>query len=177
MRANPWKFLSRKEWSPYVAGAGLGIVTTIAMAVCKKRLSGAGAYQHLSGYVGRVVAPDSVYWRYVVPTGMTWEVYLLLGTFCGALASSLASRQFKVRTMPDTQWADVFGPSVARRWLLVFVGTMILEYAASIAGGCTASLAVSGGAATAPGAFLFMAGMFGGGIPVARLLYRHRRSS
>jgi len=170
----PWQFLSRKEWSPYVAGAGLGLITTVAMAVCNKRLSGAGAYQHLSGYVGRFIDPDSVYWNYVVPTGVTWEVYLLIGTLGGALASSLASREFKIRTMPDSQWIDVFGSSTARRWLLVFVGTMIIEYAAGIAGGCTASLAVSGGAAVAPGAFLFMAGMFGGGIPVARLLYRRR---
>jgi hypothetical protein len=169
------RFLTAKEWSPYVAGAGLGIVTTIAMAVCNKRLSGAGAYQHLSGYVGRVLAPDSVYWRYVVPTGMTWEVYLFMGTFLGALVSSLVSGQFKIRTMPDSQWGDVFGPSVARRWLLVFVGTMLLEYAASIGGGCTASLAVSGGAALAPGAFVFTAGMFGGGVPVALALYRRKR--
>ncbi len=169
------KFLTDKEWSPYTAGAGLGVVTTIALAVCNKRLSGAGAYQHLSGYVGRALAPDSVYWRYVVPTGVTWEVYLFIGTFLGAFASALVSRQFKLRTVPDSQWGDVFGPSVARRWLLVFFGTMILEYAAGIGGGCTASLAVSGGAVLAPGAFVFMAGMFGGGIPVARALYARRR--
>ena len=175
MTQNLWKLLSRREWSPYAAGAGLGIVTTISMAVFHKRLSGAGAYQHLSGYMGRLVAPGSVYWKYVVPTGVTWEVYLLIGTLCGALASSLASGQYRVRVMPDSQWVDAFGPSVARRWLVVFVGTMIIEYAAGIAGGCTASLAVSGGAGLAPGAFLFMAGMFGGGIPVARTLYRRRR--
>jgi hypothetical protein len=169
------EFFSRKEWSPYLAGAGLGVVTTFSMAVCSKRLSGAGAYQHLSGYVGRLVAPESVYWKYVVPTGVTWEVYMALGTLCGAFVSALVSKQFKLRTMPDSQWTDVFGPSVARRWMIVFVGTMIIEYAASIAGGCTASLAVSGGAAVAPGAFLFMAGMFAGGIPVARGLYRRRR--
>ena len=171
---NPWKFLSRPEWSPYVAGGGLGVTTTVALAVCNKRLSGAGAYQHLSGYVGRVVAPESMYWKYVVPTGVTWEVYLLVGTFLGAMASALAGKQFKIRTIPETQWVDVFGPSVARRWLLVFAGTIVIEFAAGISGGCTASLAVSGGAAVAPGAFLFMAGMFVGGIPTARLLYRRR---
>jgi hypothetical protein len=170
-----WAFLSRKEWSPYVAGTGLGLTTTLSMALGHKRLSGAGAYQHLSGYVGRLLAPEDVYWKHIVPTGVTWEVYLLVGAFLGALASALTSKQFAIRTIPETQWSEVFGPSVARRWLVVFVGTVILEFAASIAGGCTASLAVSGGAVLAPGAFLFMAGMFGGGIPVARLLYRRGR--
>lgn len=169
------KVFTAKEWSPYVAGAGLGVVTTIAMAACNKRLSGAGAYQHLSGYAGRLLAPDSFYWRYVMPTGITWEVYLFVGTFFGALASALAGGQFRIRAMPDSQWSSVFGPSVVWRWLLVFAGTMVLEYAAALGGGCTASLAVSGGAALAPGAFIFMAAMFGGGIPVARALYRRKR--
>lgn len=172
---SPLAWIKKREWSPYVAGAGLGMTATISMAGFGRRLSGAGAYQHLSGYLGRVLAPDGVYWRHVVPTGVTWEVLLLVGTFLGALASALSSGQFAIRTMPDTKWAEAFGPSVWKRWALVFVGTLLLELAAGVAGGCTASLAISGGAALAPGAFLFMAGMFGGGIPVARLLYRRRK--
>jgi hypothetical protein len=50
----------------------------------------------------------------------------------------------------------------------------LIELAAGIAGGCTASLGVSGGAVLAPGAFVFMAAMFAGGIPTARFLYRRR---
>lgn len=56
----------------------------------------------------------------------------------------------------------------------MFVGTATLEIVAGVAGGCTAGLAVSGGAVLAPGAFVFMAGMFAGGIPVARWHYRDR---
>jgi hypothetical protein len=168
------RVLRRASWSPYAAGAGLGLVATVSLAVFDKRLSGAGVYQHLSGYAGRVLDPGSVYFRYVVPTGLTFEVWLAIGTFCGAFVSALLGGQFRVRSMPDSQWAQVFGPSVVKRWLIVFAGTMLLEIAAGIAGGCTASLAVSGGAVLAPGAFLFMAAMFAGGIPAARLLYRKR---
>jgi len=169
-------WLRAKSWSPYVAGAGLGVTAALSLTLEHKRLSGAGAYQHLSGYVGRLFAPDAIYWRFVVPTGLTWEVLLFLGTFLGALASALVSGEFRIRTMPDTQWRDVFGPSVVRRWVLVFFGTMLIEIAAGIAGGCTASLAVSGGAVLSPGAFLFMLGMFAGGIPTAWLLYRGQPS-
>ena len=84
------------------------------------------------------------------------------------------AKDLAIRTMPDRQWSDVFGPSVARRWLLAFVGSVLTEVAGGIAGGCTASLAVSGGAVFAPGAFAFMAGMFGGGIPTAWWIYRRR---
>jgi hypothetical protein len=171
--STPWQALRSQAWSPYAAGAALGVTTTLSMAVWGKRLSGAGAYQHLSGYLGRSLAPQNIYWKYVMPpAGFTWELWLLVGTFLGAFGSALASRQFRLRSMPDAQWQSVFGPSVVKRWLIVFVGTALIELAAGIAGGCTASLAVSGGAALAPGAFLFIVGMFGGGIPTARWLYR-----
>ncbi len=169
--------LRRSSWSPYAAGAGLGLTTTISLAVFGKRLSGAGAYQHLSGYAGRLLDPSSVYFRYVLPVGLSWEVLLAVGTFCGALASALLGREFRLRSMPDSQWVEVFGPSVAKRWLIVLAGTLLIELAAGIAGGCTASLAVSGGAVLAPGAFVFMAAMFAGGIPTARFLYRARPRS
>ena len=57
---------------------------------------------------------------------------------------------------------------------LAFVGAIILEYAAGIAGGCTSGLAISGGMLLAPAAFVFIAGMFIGGIPTAMLIYRNR---
>ena len=54
-----------------------------------------------------------------------------------------------------------------KRWGLAFIGAIILEYAAGIAGGCTSGLAISGGMLLAPAAFLFIAGMFASGIITA----------
>ncbi len=163
-------------YSPYAAGVGLGAVVTASMALFGHRLSGAGAYQHLSGYVGRPLSGASMYWRYVVPTGLTWDVLVLVGSLVGALVAARLAGEFRIRAVPDTQWADVFGPSVARRWLLAFLGAFVTELGGSIAGGCTASLAVSGGAVLSPAAFVFMAGMFASGIPTARLVYRNIKS-
>ena len=172
-RDRRWKLGSRKAWSPYVAGAGLGLTATVSLAIFGKRLSSAGGYQQLAGWLGARLAPDNGFFA-ALPKGLTWELLVLVGMFGGALASASSGRELRLRVMPDSQWATVFGPSVAKRWLLVFAGTALVQFAAGIAGGCTASLAVSGGAVAAPGAFVFMAGMFGGGIPVARWLYRRR---
>ena len=161
-----------RPWSPYVAGVGLGLVVTVSMAIFGHRLSGAGAYQHLSGFVGRHAAPESIYWRHIVPTGLTWDVLVLIGSILGAFVAAKLAGEFAVRAMPDRQWTAVFGSSIARRWLLAFVGSLLTEVGAGLAGGCTASLAVSGGAVLAPAAFVFMAGMFAGGIPTAFLIYR-----
>jgi uncharacterized protein len=166
----------RHPWSPYLAGIGLGLVVTVSMAIFGHRLSGAGAYQHLSGFAGRPLAPGSMYWRSIVPTGVTWDVLVLVGSVLGAFVAARLAGEFAFRTMPDRQWVDVFGPSVARRWLLAFVGSVLTEIGGGVAGGCTASLAVSGGAVLAPAAFVFMLGMFAGGIPTALWIYRKEAS-
>jgi hypothetical protein len=136
------------------------------------RLSGGGAYQQIAAPVGRFVASSSVYWTRVIAGAARWELAALTGAIIGAFAAARASKTFRVRKMPDSQWSQVFGTSVAKRWFIGFLGAALTEFASGIAGGCTASLAVSGGAALAPGAFAFMVGMFAGGIPVASWIYR-----
>ncbi len=166
---------TQKEWSPYAAGAVLGLVVTASMAL-GHRLSGAGAYQELGSFVGRALAPSALYFTRIVPPKLGWDVWVLVGAALGAFVASLGSGTFRVRTMPDRLWESAFGPSLTKRWLLAFVGSVLTAYGAGIAGGCTASLAVSGGAALAPGAFAFMAGMFAGGIPLALWVFRRVRS-
>ena len=70
------------------------------------------------------------------------------------------------------QWKRIFGAQTWKRWVLAFIGAIILEYAAGIAGGCTSGLAISGGMLLAPAAFLFIAGMFASGIVTALIIYR-----
>lgn len=166
--------IRRPDWSPYLGGVVLGLVVAVSMGVFGHRLSGAGAYQHLSGVVGKQLAPHSVYWMHVVPTGFTWDVQVVIGAIAGAFVSSRLAGTFRWRTMPDSGWSGVFGGSVALRWAIAFFGSMLTEIGGGLAGGCTASLAVSGGAVLAPAAFIFMMGMFAGGIPTLALVTRAR---
>jgi hypothetical protein len=118
------------------------------------------------------LSPSSVYWTRIVQPHEHWNSLVLAGSVVGALIASLLGGRFGIRCLPDSQWVEVFGKSIAKRWLLASFGAALTGLGAGIAGGCTASLAVSGGAALAPGAFAFMAGMFAGGIPAVRLIYR-----
>jgi uncharacterized membrane protein YedE/YeeE len=61
-----------------------------------------------------------------------------------------------------------------KRWLIGFIGAVILEYGAGIAGGCTSGLAISGGMLLAPSAFIFIGAMFASGIVTALVIYRSR---
>lgn len=167
--------LRRKEWSPYAAGALLGVVVAVSLGIFGHRLSGSGAYQELAAPLGRAAEPHSTYFTYVTQSGITWDVLVVLGGLVGAFVASKLSGTFRIRTMPDSQWQEAFGASVVRRWMLAFAGSLLTEIGGGLAGGCTASLAVSGGALLAPAAFIFIAGMFAGGIPTAMLVYRRRR--
>jgi hypothetical protein len=150
------------EWSPYFAGALLGLLVAVSMALFGHRLSGGGAYQYLAGVLGRVFAPNNVFFRYRVPARADWELLMVGGALPGAFIAARSSKTFRIRTMPDSGWQAVFGTSVEVRWAVAFLGAALTSVAAGIAGGCTASLAVSGGAALAPGAFAFIAGIRGG---------------
>ena len=117
---------------------------------------------------------DNVYFNYVMPPGITWGVVLMVGVFFGGMLGAKSSRTWKLRLVSDEQWKAVFGPKWWKRWLIAFVGAIILEYGAGIAGGCTSGLAISGGMLLAPAAYLFIAGMFASGIVTAWIIYGRR---
>jgi len=169
-------WLTAKTWNPYLAGAGLGVIVAVSEGVCGRPLFASGAFDKLAAYAGRPLFSSSQYYQYVMSPGITWPVWLMVGVLGGAFLSSRLSGEARLRWLPDTQWVDRFGPSRTARFALAFVGAMLVQIGAGIAGGCTSGLAISGGAVLAPAAFLFMAGMFAGGIPTAMLWYRGRRT-
>ena len=174
-------YIRRDEWSPYIAGILLGIVGVLAVWLSDSLLGASGAFENIAGLIGKNVAPDlfdNLYFNYIMPPGITWSVILLVGVFFGGLIGAATSGTLKWgkkdAANSDAQWKAIFGRQTWKRWLIAFVGAIILEYAAGIAGGCTSGLAISGGMLLAPAAFLFIAGMFASGIVTAMLIYRKR---
>jgi hypothetical protein len=170
-------YFRKEEWSPYVAGVLLGLVGILAVVLSNSLLGASGAFESLAGMIGKAIAPgafNNLYFNFIMPPGITWGLVLLLGVFFGGMLGALSSKTWKIRLVSDAQWKRIFGPQVWKRWLIGFVGAIVLEYAAGIAGGCTSGLAISGGMLLAPAAFLFIMGMFASGILTALLVYRDR---
>lgn len=165
-------WLRDKTWSPYAAGVLLGLVVAFSEVICGRPLAASGAFDKLAAYPGRWLFPTSQYYGHVMSPGITWQVWLIVGVIAGSFASSKLSGEARLRWLPDTQWQPRFGTSRTLRLVIAFSGAVFVQLGAGIAGGCTSGLAISGGAALAPAAFLFMAGMFAGGIPTAWLWYR-----
>ena len=171
------ELLKQKEWSPYLAGVLLGVVYILSIALAGIIPGASGGFENIAGLVAKFISTDlanNAYFKFVMPPGISWEVILLAGIFVGAFVSAKISGDFHLAAVPDAQWRKMFGNSVWKRWAVAFVGGIILEYGAGIAGGCTSGLAVGGGLFLAPAAFIFMAGMFGAGIPTALLMYRRK---
>ena len=172
-----WNYLRKEEWSPYIAGGLLGLVGVLAVALTHNLLGASGAFENLAGLIGKAVAPTlfgNLYFNFIMPPGLTWQVVLLVGVFFGGMLGALSARTWKWRAMPDQQWTAVFGRSRWTRWGVAFFGAIVLEIGAGIAGGCTSGLAISGGMLLAPAAYLFIAAMFASGIATAFILYRGR---
>ncbi len=168
---------SKELWSPYVAGVLLGITGILSVLLADNLLGASGAFENLAGLFGQAVAPDlfdNVYFNFVMPPGFSWGVWLLVGIFFGGMLGSASSKTLKLRNNDDAQWKKIFGPQSWKRWVIGFLGAIILEYGAGIAGGCTSGLAISGGMLLAPSAFVFIMGMFASGIITTLLVYRKR---
>jgi uncharacterized protein len=165
------KQISKELWSPYAAGVLLGIVGILTVLLAHALLGASGGFENLAAYIGKAINPSNTYFNYIMPAGITYAVILLVGIFFGGMLGALSSGTFKFRTMDDAQWKTAYGKQVWKRWLLLFLGGILVEFAAGIAGGCTSGLLISGGMLLAPAAFLFMAGMFASGIVTALIVY------
>src|SRR3972149_3797595 len=66
--------LSKELWSPYAAGALLGVVGILTVALSNSLLGASGGFENLAGLVGKAIAPtafNNVYFNFVMPPGGT----------------------------------------------------------------------------------------------------------
>ncbi len=175
-----YRQLSKDLWSPEIAGVGLGIVYILSLLLAGKLPGASGTVFSISAIVGKPLTandPTNTFFSQMfqpITEGLNWQSYMLIGLFLGALASTLIARKFKWTLVPIEQWKDIFGKSVAKRWIIAFIGGIILQIGAGLAGGCTSGLALAGGVQLSPAAFLFIPGIFISGAIMQLLVYREK---
>jgi len=166
---------TRGRWNPYVVGAGLGILSWLAFAVVNSPL---GISTPISSAASLCAAPvmggeavaKNAYWN-KFPFKWDYHMLFLVGTFLGSLASVLASRSFRLETVPTT-WAERFGNSGVGRLLAAFLGGIIIMYGARMAGGCTSGHGISGSLQLALSSWVFFLTLFAFGVITALVLFR-----
>jgi uncharacterized membrane protein YedE/YeeE len=174
------KQLQKDLWSPEVAGIGLGLVYVLALWLANRAPGASGTFFNTAAIIGKPLTawdPTNQFFATTFPPlteGLGWQFYMLVGIFFGALASVLIAGKFKWTWIPLEQWKDVFGGAIWKRWAVAFLGGIILQIGAGIAGGCTSGLALAGGVQLSPAAFLFIPGIFITGAIAQLLAYREK---
>jgi hypothetical protein len=165
----------RIDWSPYLIGAGIGVLSWVVFVVVNNPLGITTALSQVAGgaatpILGAEAVAQNSYWA-KNPLKLDYGTLFLVGTMLGGLLSALLAGTWKAESVP-TVWAERFGPSVIKRYLVAFAGGVIAMYGARLANGCTSGNGISGGLQLALSGWVFLAVMFPAGIATARLLFR-----
>jgi len=131
------KVLKKVQWSPYVAGALIGLVSWFSVLTAEKYLGVSTTFVRTIGMVESVFVPERVaampYFMKEKPV-IDWQWMEVLGILIGAFIAAKLSGDFKGRFVPP-MWEKRFGPSRLKRWIVAFFGGVILMFGARMADG------------------------------------------
>jgi uncharacterized membrane protein YedE/YeeE len=168
------EFLTIARWSPYIAGAGIGIVSCLALVFADRPLGCSTAFVKARGLIGKMISAEKTmameYYQEIVPK-VDWPFMIIPGIIIGAFLSSFLSATFHLLWVPPL-WASAFGDNIFLRVLAALAGGILLGFGARWAGGCTSGHGISGSIQLSFGSIVTAVCFFIGGIAVAMLLFR-----
>lgn len=168
------EFLTMARYSPYIAGAGIGILSCLSLVLADRPLGCSTAFVKARGLIGRLVNRQKTetmeYYREIVPQ-VDWALMIIPGIVIGAFISSVLSGSFHLSWVPAL-WESAFGPDTVIRFIVALSGGILLGFGARWAGGCTSGHGISGSIQLSLASMVTAACFFAGGIAVALLLYR-----
>jgi hypothetical protein len=178
--------LKQRRWSPYVVGVGIGVLSWITFLTMNKALGTSSSFVHVAGLVESLFAPAHVAGDAATPYFtkeinaktplFDWQLFLVVGVFLGAMASSLLSGD-RVREAVPGLWAWRFGPSPWVRYTGAFLFGVVMLFGARLAGGCTSGHGISGSLQLALSSWVFFVALFVSGVATAFLLFGARGRS
>lgn len=162
------------DWSPYLCGIGIGILSWVAFGLAHDPLGVTTAYSRVASLfalpiLGSEGVARNSYWK-TMPLSFDYGVIFLGGLMLGSFFSALFAGGLRIETM-HSNWRERFGGSVAKRLAVAFFGGTILMYGARLAGGCSSGHAISGGLQLALSSWVFLIVMFASGLAISALIY------
>jgi len=167
-------WLKAQQWSPYVVGAGIGVLSWLAFLLSDHPIGCSTPFARAAGMVEKSLrgkkVQDRPYFREFAPM-ITWDVMLVLGVVIGAFLSAKLSGTFAFTWVP-AQWQAAFGDSIFVRWLGALAGGIIMGFGARWAGGCTSGHGISGTLQLSVSSWVAVVCFFVGGIFTAMIIFR-----
>lgn len=162
-------------WPPYLAGAGIGVLSMLTFYFSDKPLGVSTAYARISGMLGKLPGPRHTesleYFKETRPK-VEWEVMLLAGILVGALLAAWSGGQLTGEWLPPLWQARFGADSHALRIATAFGGGALMAFGARLAGGCTSGHGISGTLQLSVGSWIAVVCFFIGGMAVAMPLFR-----
>jgi len=168
-----FSFLTMTEWSPYVVGIGIGLLSCVSFILSDKPIGCSTAFARTSGMLEQLFRGSKVremaYYRKTIPE-IDWQWMLVLGIVLGAFASSWLSGEFRLEWVPSL-WAATFGTGHLPRLVTAFTGGIILGFGSRWAGGCTSGHGISGTLQLAVSGWLAVVAFFLTGSLTAYIMF------
>jgi len=163
-----------RGWSPYLAGALSGLVSIGSIWFVGKYLGASTTFVRTTGMLEKLFSPERVvsmpYFLKEVPL-IDWQWMFVIGIAIGAFLAAISSGSFHLQAVP-TMWQARFGPALASRAMVAFIGGIIAMFGARLADGCPSGHGLSGSLQLAVSGFIALACFFIGGLITANLLYK-----
>ncbi len=160
-------------WSPYVVGAGIGMLSWLTFYFSDKPIGASSFYAHIAGFLGKLIAPrhtQSLAYFKDKPPRVSWGFVFVVATIVGGAIAALTGGEFANEWLPP-MWEGRFGASIALRAAIGFGGGLLMAFGARLAGGCTSGHGISGTMQLNPASWIAVICLFIGGIAVAIPLF------
>ena len=160
-------------WSPYVVGAGIGVLSWLTFYFSDKPIGASSFYAHIAGFLGKLIAPrhtKSLAYFKDKPPRVNWGFVFVVATIVGGAIAALTGGEFANEWLPP-MWAARFGDSIALRAAIGFGGGVLMAFGARLAGGCTSGHGISGTMQLNVASWIAVICFFIGGIAVAMTLF------
>lgn len=164
---------SGPAWSPYVVGAGIGVLSWLTFYFSNKAIGASSFYAHIAGFVGKAISPrrtKSLAYFEENPPMVGWGFVFVAFIIVGAAIAALSGGEFTNEWLPP-MWEARFGNGISLRAAVGLGGGLLMAFGARLAGGCTSGHGISGTMQLNPGSWITVICLFVGGIAVAIPLY------
>ncbi len=164
---------SGPAWSPYVVGAGIGVLSWLTFYFSDKPIGASSFYAQVSGFIGKLIAPrhtESLAYFKDNPPRVGWEFAFVLSIVVGGAIAALTGGEFANEWLPP-MWTARFGDSIALRAAIAFGGGLLMAFGARLAGGGTSGHGSSGTMPRNVASWIAVICFFIGGVAVAIPLF------
>ena len=161
-------------WSPYVAGAGIGVLSWLTFYFSDSPIGASSFYAQVSGFIGKLFAKrhtESLAYFKDNPPCVDWEFVFVVATIAGGSIAAVTGGEFANEWLPP-MWVARFGDSIALRAVIAFGGGILMAFGARLAGGCTSGHGISGTLQLNVASWIAVVCFFIGGIAVAMTLFK-----